>query len=88
MDTTGSPVCVFCRLCTFLLTTVLSSFWLLEVMVDPKFDVEYLSAEDFYRKFKVFKENLNEKGPSLLLKAVENHPFQSTSLKVCNFERI
>merc|ERR1712062_138604 len=56
-------------------------FWLLEVMVDPKFDVEYLSAEDFYRKFKVFKENLNEKGPSLLLKAVENHPFQSTSLK-------
>lgn len=54
-------------------------------MTDQKFDVEYLSAEDFYLKFKVFKEYLNEKGPSVLMEAVESHQFQTTSLKVCNF---
>ena len=47
-----------------------------------KFDVEYLSAEEFYRTFKVFKENLNEKGPALLVEAIENHQFQTSSLKV------
>ena len=59
---------------------------------DEKFDVEYLSAEEFYRTFKVFKENLNEKGPALLVKAIESHQFQTSSLKVsalgsflCNF---
>ena len=54
-------------------------------MTDQKFDVKYLSAEDFYLKFKVFKEYLNEKGPSVLMEAVESHQFQTTSLKVCNF---
>ena len=49
---------------------------------DEKFDVEYLSAEEFYRTFKVFKENLNEKGPALLVEAIESHQFQTSSLKV------
>lgn len=57
-------------------------------MTDQKFDVEYLSAEDFYLKFKVFKEYLNEKGPSVLMEAVESHQFQTTSLKVCNFSKL
>ena len=69
------------------IATVLSAIWLkefLNIQSDQKFEVEYLSADEYYRTFKVFKENLNERGPSLLVKALESHQFQTTSLKVGN----
>ena len=69
------------------IATGLSAIWLkefLSIQSDQKFEVEYLSADEYYRTFKVFKENLNERGPSLLVKALESHQFQTTSLKVGN----
>ena len=72
----------------YILAAIIATvIWLkefLSIQSDQKFEVVYLSADEYYRTFKVFKENLNERGPSLLVKALESHQFQTTSLKVGN----
>jgi hypothetical protein len=51
--------------------------------MDHKYPASYLSADDFYKTFKVFKDHLNEQGPSLFLSALKDQDFgKKESFKV------
>ena len=56
-------------------------------MEEIKYEAEYLNADEFYRNFKVFKENLNEKGPQLIIEALNKHEFYSSSIKVSSLKK-
>ena len=61
---------------------VLLSLFYNSLMMDKMYKAEYMSEEDFYKTFKVFKENLREKGPTVVSEALKNHRFASKQIKV------
>ena len=71
-----------------LLTAIVASllgWWYLDYGMEKMFEANYLSAEEFYKKFKVFKENLNEQGPRLLTEILADHTFLDPKIKVSSF---
>ena len=50
--------------------------------LEKKYDAEYLSADEFYKTFKVFKKNLKEDGPNLIVDVLRNHTFENKEIKV------
>ena len=63
--------------------TLLSAVWWMESsMNSTKFEADFLSSDEFYRKFKVFKENIHERGPELLVSSLKDHIFETPTIKV------
>ena len=69
------------------LAVVFSALWWMkcsssnEEMVEVV-EVDYLSSDEFYQKFKVFKGNIHEKGPEFLVNALHDHAFKTSAVKV------
>lgn len=49
---------------------------------EDMYKAEYMSADEFYKTFKIFKENLKEKGPDLVTQVLKSHEFAGTKIKV------
>jgi hypothetical protein len=47
-------------------------WWVSDYSAGIKYSATYLSNDKFYETFKVFKQHLNDKGPYLLIEALEN----------------
>ena len=65
---------------------LLSAIWY--SMNSAKFEADFLSSNEFYRKFKVFKENIHERGPELLVSAIKDRVFQTPAVKVSQFDSL
>ena len=44
--------------------------------------VNFMEADEFYRTFKTFKDQLKEDGPEMVTKIMENHLFDNENIKV------
>ena len=64
---------------TAITVAILANFWLKNISEPPppedmeKFDAEFMEADEFYRAFKVFKENIYEPGPQMVKDHILNH---------------